>query len=277
MFRVAILILAIGAGGIAAWMALAMRAEPAAVSTIVQAPAATTERAVLVAVADVAQGQALTRENMRWQPLPESAFNPAFISREARPNAIESMAGWILRGPIAAGEPLRDDKLSPPTSGLSAMLSSGKRAVAVRVTAENTAGGFVLPNDRVDVLHTQSISSGDKNEGLKESVTHTILTNVLVLAVDQSLDEKHVDDKSKAKLAAVGKTATLEVNQTQAELITASEASGTLSLALRSAADNGDTTTTMTAMPVAERPLAPREVLVLRGGAIMAPAAPKSP
>jgi len=120
------------------------------------------------------------------------------------------------------------------------MLPPGKRAVAVRITAENTAGGFILPNDRVDVLHT--LGSLDKPEGQKDYTTRTILSNITVLAIDQTLDErnKERDEKSKAKSAAVGKTATLELDPRQAELLIAAEAAGTLSLALRSTADNAE-------------------------------------
>jgi pilus assembly protein CpaB len=149
------------------------------------------------------------------------------------------MVGAVVRSKMIAGEPIRDDKLGLSNPGLlSSMLPPGKRAVAVRVTAENTAGGFIMPTDRVDVLHT--VGSLDKPEGQKDYTTHTILTNITVLAIDQTLDERSPDEKTKAKLAAVGKTATLELTPRQAELLTAAEAAGTLSLALRSNADNAD-------------------------------------
>ena len=119
------------------------------------------------------------------------------------------------------------------------MLPSGKRAVAVRITAENTAGGFILPDDRVDVL--QTIAQQDKRRRPAEELhDRTILTNVTVLAIDQTLDETNKDEKGKAKSAAIGKTATLELDPRQAELLTAAEAAGTLSLALRSTADNAE-------------------------------------
>jgi len=238
MFRFIILIVALVAGGGAAWIAWSMRGESPAPAVVQVSPAVATLD-VLVAEIDLAQGQTITKESVRWQAWPESA-----------------------------GEPIREEKLGPVNGGLlSSMLPSGKRAVAVRVTAENTAGGFILPNDRVDVLHT--VGSHDKPEGLKDFTTRTILTNITVLAIDQTLDEKNKDEKSKAKPAAVGKTATLELDPRQAEMLTAAEAAGTLSLALRSTADNGEAT--RPPLPFVSLS-APQAVLILRGAGTTAPA-----
>jgi pilus assembly protein CpaB len=267
MFRFVILFVALVAGCGAAWIAFAMRSDPPSPVVVRETPAAAT-RDILVATTDLAPGQTLTKDSMRWQAWPESAVQRFYIDRSARPDAIASLVGTVVRSGMIAAEPIRDDRLGPLTSGLlSSMLPSGKRAVAVRITAENTAGGFILPNDRVDVLHT--LGSVDKPEGQKEYTTRTILTNVAVLAIDQTMDERGRDEKSKAKPTAVGKTATLELDPRQAELLTAAEAAGTLSLALRSAADNAE---------IAPAPLKPamqpsyRPVVIVRGAsAVVAP------
>jgi pilus assembly protein CpaB len=271
MFRFIILFVAIVAGGGAAWVAFTMRGEPAAPVVVQEAPPPAT-REVLVASTDLVQGQTITKENVRWQSWPDGVALPAHIDRLARPDAIVGVVGAVVRGSIKAGEPIRDDRLGPPNAGLlSSMLPSGKRAVAVRITAENTAGGFILPHDRVDVLHT--LGSSDKPEGQKDYTTHTILTNITVLAIDQTLDERSKDEKGKAKPAAIGKTATLELTPRQAESITAAEASGTLSLALRSTADNADVAPAPPPLVVAQPAILP--VVIIRGGS--AAAAPKSP
>jgi pilus assembly protein CpaB len=155
------------------------------------------------------------------------------------------------------------------------MLPAGKRAVAVRITAEKTAGGLILPNDRVDVLHT--LESGDKPEGQKDYTTRTILTNIVVLAVDQTLNETNKDEKGKARAVPIGKTVTLELDPRQAEVLVAAEASGTISLALRSAADNAEVAPPLKLAPlkVAAQPVA-EPVVILRGGSGGA-AAPKLP
>ena len=226
LLRVVLLIGALGAGGVAAWLVVAARPEP--VTKVVEAaPAATQD--VLVAAGDLLPAQTLTKENLRWQPWPQGALNPIYLTRTSRPDAIEFLAGSIIRNRIASGEPIREENFTPRHAGyLATVLPAGKRAMAVRISAESTAGGFILPNDRVDVLHSDG----------KSPVSHTILSNVRVLAIDQVVDDANKNDTSKANV--IGKTATLELDPSQAEILTAAQAAGTLSLALRSAADNDD-------------------------------------
>jgi pilus assembly protein CpaB len=225
LLRVVLLIGALGAGGVAAWLVVAARPEP--VTKVVEAPAATQD--VLVAASDLLPAQTLTKESLRWQSWPQSALNPVYLTRTSRRDAIDYLAGSIIRNRIAAGEPIREENLTPRHAGyLATVLPAGKRAMAVRISAESTAGGFILPNDRVDVLHSDG----------KSPVSHTILSNVRVLAIDQVVDDASKNDTSKANV--IGKTATLELDPSQAEILTAAQAAGTLSLSLRSAADNDD-------------------------------------
>jgi pilus assembly protein CpaB len=239
MLRIVILIAALFAGGVAAWMALALRGQPTVVTTA-NPPTPAPVQDVLVAAANLGPGQALTKENMRWQSWPENALPPASIIRSAKPDALETkpkgLADSIVRSRMTSGDPIRDENLVPLNAGfLSAMLPSGKRAVAVRISAQTTAGGFIVPSDRVDVVLTVA---QDKNE----PVSSTILRDVPVLAIDQTADERSKDESGKTKATVVGKTATLELDPSQVEIITAGETQGTLSLALRSAADNGEVT-----------------------------------
>lgn len=233
MFRVLILLISLSAGGAAAWLAINMQAPAAtpAKMLLLQTPEKVGEE-VLVASADLAQGQTLSEDHVRWQAWPDRAINPGFIRRSARPDALEALKDSVVRSHFVAGEPIREEKLANPGSGfLSAILPSGKRAIGVRVTAENTAGGFILPNDRVDVIHTVA---EDKGGGQSVNVSRTILSNIRVLAIDQKADETSGD------AVAIGKTATLELSPKEAEIIAAAEASGALSLALRSTADNDE-------------------------------------
>jgi pilus assembly protein CpaB len=225
LLRVVLLIGALGAGGVAAWLVVAARPEP--VTKVVESAPATQD--VLVAAADLLPAQTLTKENLRWQSWPQSALNPIYLTRTSRPDAIDFLAGSIIRNRMAAGEPIREENFTPRHAGyLATVLPAGKRAMAVRISAESTAGGFILPNDRVDVLHSDG----------KSPVSHTILSNVRVLAIDQVVDDVNKNDTSKANV--IGKTATLELDPSQAEILTAAQAAGTLSLSLRSAADNDD-------------------------------------
>ncbi|NIX78384.1 Flp pilus assembly protein CpaB [Microvirga terricola] len=228
MLRVIILVIAIGAGGMAAWLVLSTRSR----ETVVVAPTPPAQTAdVLVSAADLAQGQALDQKSLRWQAWPKDAVSPGFITRDAKPDALTALNGVLVRSHFIAGEPIREEKLLRGPSGmLASMLPAGKRAVAIRVSAESTAGGFILPNDRVDVI--QSISSG--GDGKAEHRSRILLKNLRVLAVDQKAEE------TKGQLVVVGKTATLEVSPMEAETISAAQAAGTLSLALRSIADSDE-------------------------------------
>lgn len=219
MFRVLVLAGALVAGGLAAWLSLGFQSGPAPAATIAAEQVKTSD--VLVAAVDLPQGSTLNDQGLRWQAWPDDAVNPSFISRSARPDALKELSGTVVRQSMVVGEPIREGKLATKGSGyLAALLPTGKRAVAVRVSAESSAGGFILPNDRVDVLHTTG-----------NGKTRTLLTSILVLAIDQKASDSGAD-------TAVGKTATLELDPKQAEAIAGAQASGALSLALRSTADN---------------------------------------
>jgi pilus assembly protein CpaB len=236
LFRVLVLAVALVAGGIAAYLALNMRPGGTPAPTVVELAPQIQSQDVLVASSDINQGAKLTADNIRWQRWPDDAMNASYIQKQTMPDAIEKLQNSVVRSQFVAGEPIREVKLARPESGfLSAILPTGMRAVAVRVSAQNTAGGFILPNDRVDVI--QTIGQQAATDAPAENVSRTILTNVKVLAIDQQVAEQN------GEAVVVGKTATLELDPAQVELITASEASGTLSLALRSMADADEVVT----------------------------------
>lgn len=229
MLRAMLLSIALVSGGVAAWLVVSM--QPAETRTAEGFGTASTRmESVLVAAVKVEQGTQLLPQHLRWQSWPASAVSPAFILRSARPNAAEELSGSIMRSPVVAGGPIVMEQLAPAKSNfLSAVLTPGMRAAAIRISAEKTAGGFILPNDRVDVLLTMPCRPEDGCT--TKMAVRTILRNVRVLAIDQSGGGKKSED------VLVGKTATLELNPVQAETLVGAEASGALSLVLRSAAD----------------------------------------
>lgn len=233
MLRALLLIVALGSGGISAWLLAATptsEASPAVQPEVASAPM----EEVLLAAVDMPKGHAVTVEAVRWQPWPADALNDAFIVRSRRPDAVEELVGSKLKDDVLAGRPIIAQDLVPKgASFLSAVLVPGMRAVAIAISAEKTAGGFVLPDDRVDVLLTSPCRPEEGCNGAMSA--RTILKNVRVLAIDQSGSE----DGSSGVL--LGKTATLELDPHQAEELIAAEASGTLSLVLRSAADSVET------------------------------------
>jgi pilus assembly protein CpaB len=234
MLRIIVLVIAIGAGGFAGWLVLSKQAVDApAPSAVASAPAILMED-VLVAATDLSQGQTIDDGKLRWQSWPKDAIPPNFISRKTKPDASTSLKGSIVRSYLVAGEPIREEKLFRGSAGLlAALLPVGKRAVAIRVSAESTAGGFVLPNDRVDVIQTMTRQAGNQSENL----SRTLLSNIRVLAVDQKADD------TKGDAAVVGKTVTLELSPVQAETVASGQATGALSLALRSVADTDEVST----------------------------------
>lgn len=224
--RVVVLTVALAAGGAAAMLAGRSTPPPAAPD----APQAKIETIdVLVAKADIGLGQTVTPGDMEWQAWPPAVASGNFIRKNDRADAMDSLSGSIARAPFVAGEPIREAKLvKPQGSGfMAAILPTGMRAMSTEISPETGAGGFILPNDRVDVLVTRRNSDNTK----EATPAEIILTNVRVLAIDQNVEEKN------GQKVVIGKTATLELTPSQAETLTASKANGTISLALRSIAD----------------------------------------
>lgn len=230
--RILVLALALLAGGGAAY--LIKFDDPPPPPAPVPAPAARLDtEEVLVANGDIGIGQSISQQTLRWQVWPKAAVSGAnFVVRQGRPNAAEQLAGSIARTAFANGEPIREDKLIKANGSgyMAAVLPAGMRAISTPISPETGAGGFILPNDRVDVLliRAQKTSSGDAYS------SETILTNVRVLAIDQTVEEKN------GQRVVVGKIATLALNARNAETLALATRLGTLALALRSLADAGD-------------------------------------
>ena len=226
--RIIVLGIALSAGGVAAWLASGSDNKPAPAEPV--ATLATVD--VLIAKSDIGLGQTVKPEDMVWQTWPSATASSSFIKRTDRPDAQNQIAGSIARDPVIAGEPIREQKLvkSNGSGFMAAILPSGARAVSTEVSPETGAGGFILPNDRVDVLLTKKDKNPD-GKGPDVAVSEVILSNIRVLAIDQAPKEKE------GSSALVGRTATLELKPEQTETLARSRQSGTLSLALRSIAD----------------------------------------
>jgi pilus assembly protein CpaB len=230
--RIVVLTVAIAAGGVAAMLA-GRSDKPPEVKPDAAPVVATLD--ILVAKADIAMGQALSPGDIAWQAWPAATATGNFIRRTDRPTAMEDLAGNIARVPFVAGEPIREAKLvNAKGSGfMAAILPSGMRAVSTQISPETGAGGFILPNDRVDVILTRRDREAEKATGSEVQTSETVLSNIRVLAIDQSVEEKSGGQK-----VVVGKTATLEMTPSQAETLTLSRQLGSLSLALRSITDS---------------------------------------
>jgi pilus assembly protein CpaB len=228
-----------------------------------EAPVATGTASVRVLVAkrDLPTGTTLAAGDMGWQDWPAEGLNSTFTTDGAPASvkqtgakgaakdaaaaagglfgdsAIKSFEGAVVREPFVTGEPIVVRKIVKAGEGnyMSVVLKPGHRAMSVPVTVDTAAGGFILPGDRVDIILSRD-GGGDKG-----MVTETVLRNVRVLAIDQTIQ---AEKDAKTMLGAV---ATLEIASGDSELVAQAQArakaGGTLALALRSYTDAGAPTT----------------------------------
>lgn len=227
--RILILVFAIAAAGGAAFLARNLvGARPVAVAT--PAPSiAMTE--VLVAGDAIRLGTNVTPEMLRWQPWPVDAAAEQFVRRDQMPDAqMVFGTGAVARVGLLKGEPVTTEKLvNAESSGfLAAALTPGKRAIAIQISAATGAGGFILPNDRVDVILTWQEQSVET--GTAQFFSTTVLTNVRVLAIDQVVSDTMGEEAETPSV--VGKTATLELSPAEAQMLALADAQGEISLAL---------------------------------------------
>lgn len=230
------LILLVGALVIAIGTALAARSMFAGASAPAAeaAPVEAQGPKVLVAKRSLPVGTIITADAISYQLWPQELVQDAyFIDGEAN---MELLLGTVVRFPVTAGEPVTQGSLVAPGDRgfLAAALGPGMRAVTISVSARTGVGGFVFPGDRIDLMLTQTVEGGADGQGLR--ATETILSNLRVLATDQSTETTTTEDGR--TVVQPTRTVTLEVTPRIAEKIQVAETIGTLSLALRSIADN---------------------------------------
>src|SRR5713226_9155713 len=233
--RIVVLTIALSAGGVAAYLARGADNKTLPAEPVVQLQTVD----VLVAKADIGLGQSVTPDNLQWQMWPATTASNSFIRRGERPEAAKEVAGSIARSPFLAGEPIREQKLVKASGSgfMAAILPAGMRAVSTEISPETGAGGFILPNDRVDVILSKREKNPDRTNSADIVNSRVILSNIRVLAIDQTIEEKN------GQKVVVGKTATLELKPKQSEALARARQSGTLSLALRSLADANESVT----------------------------------
>ncbi|MFD1695483.1 Flp pilus assembly protein CpaB [Roseibium aestuarii] len=228
--RLLVLGVALGAGLIAARLVM-NTGTPAPQQSMLPDAAEVTREEVLVAARDIALGTKLSSADLKWAPWPVEAVPKGAVTKTRSPKGRESYVGQLAKAQIYDGDPIRVERLVDTDQGfMAAMLPKGKRAIAVGVEAETTAGGFILPGDKVDLILTRS---GRESGGSVRS--ETILENIRVLAIDTvTAGEKE------QKTLAPKRTATLELTPQQAEVVAQAQKLGTIDLALRSVEDSSD-------------------------------------
>jgi pilus assembly protein CpaB len=231
--RLIVLGLAAVAAGGAAFLARGLLGGGSSNVKAAQGPAPVTTSEVLVASSDLTPGQRLLPEEVRWQKWPRSSVDSSFFTDGNTPSLEALVKGTVVRSPIVAGEPVTDAKIvrSDATGFMAATLTPGMRAVSIPISVASLAGGFILPNDRVDLMLTSQVP--DSPHRFR---TTTFLRNVRVLAIDQTFSDARNPDKSQKPVSDV-RTATLELAPNQAERVARAQASGALSLSLRPLTD----------------------------------------
>jgi pilus assembly protein CpaB len=224
--RVIVLAIALIAALGAAWIAKRIVSGPHEVQQVEKTVGAVD---VLVAARDINLGDSVSADDFKWQQWPSENLAAGLISKEGDPEAPTKFSGAIARASFIEGEPIKEQKLIKTSEGgvMAAILPSGMRAISTPISEETSAGGFILPNDRVDVILSHKIRVGNKEEPASEAV----LRNVRVLAIGQTLEQQG------GEKVATGKTATLELTPPQAETLALAQSMGEISLSLRSLAD----------------------------------------
>ena len=199
------------------------------------APAVPQGPKILIAKKAMAVGTIVDAESLGWQPWPKELLQSAYYSEGQPDSDPQKLLGTVVRYQVTAGQPLtRGALVGPKDRGfLAAALGPGMRAITVPVNASTGVAGFVFPGDHVDLVLTQGVQGGGDGPELK--VSETIVRNIRVLATDQRFTDKDEDGKTLVKTFS---NVTIEVTPRIAEKISVAQSMGTLSLTLRSIADN---------------------------------------
>ena len=199
------------------------------------APAVPLGPKILVARKSLPVGTIIDQESLTFQEWPKEMMQNAYYVEGGTDADISKLLGTVVRNPITAGQPVTRGALVGPNDRgfLAAALGPGMRAVTVPVSVTSGVAGFVFPGDRIDMVLTQEVRGGGDGPPLR--VSETIVRNLRVLATDQRIDGKDEDGKTEPKISS---TVTLEATPRLAEKIAVAQSLGSLSLSLRSIADN---------------------------------------
>jgi pilus assembly protein CpaB len=248
--RLVILLIAAAAAIGAVFLVRSMQAPaPAVAAADVAAPAPVPVeiplKQILVANNTIPAGKFVSLDDLKWQGWPADAQMDSFIDKEKEAEALEKMVGAVARFDIVAGEPVTKTKLQHPgTAGfMSVMLTPGMRAVSIEIETETAAGGFIQPNDRVDVIVTREVETANAQANPLAGIrSDLILQNVRVLAIDQvygtpPMESSEGEARTGQGAVIVGSRATLELSERDATLVNTARKAGDISLTLRSIAD----------------------------------------
>jgi pilus assembly protein CpaB len=211
-----ILVAAIIMGGLAAFLARNW--------LISRTQVAETNSTVVVAARQLPFGTPLSEETVREIPWAAKVVPAGSYSSK---EALFKDGRRVSLASIQENEPILNAKITGPgeRASLSTLLDKDKRAITIRVDDVRGVAGFILPNDRVDVvlIRNATDASGSRQSDL-------LLQDVKVIAIDQIASQQKDNP-------VVAKAVTLEVTPYEAQKISLATNVGNLSLILRKSGD----------------------------------------
>jgi pilus assembly protein CpaB len=240
---VVLIVLALGTALIAAYLVNEFLSSHTPAQQTPTANSQVGTKSVLVAARDITPGTVLTKDDVRWQPWPETLIEadrfvvqPDTVAGQTAPkDPQQDFIDHIARRSIQSGEPMNAEMVikQGDSSVTAANIAPGMRAITINVTQPAGVAGLILPGDHVDVVVNTSIRDLAGLEGWKDVVvryaSETILMNLRVVAINQKLSHDPKDG-----VAEPGNLVTLEVSPQQAEKLLVAQQLGPLSLTLRS-------------------------------------------
>ncbi|HAY06075.1 MAG TPA: Flp pilus assembly protein CpaB [Hyphomonas sp.] len=233
--RIIILVLALAAAGGAAFLVLQLSKPQIVTQTVTESELLVKEKEVsevqvLTVTRDFLVGETIKSEDLQWSHWPKANVVEGYYVYTVVPASVEELNGAVVKTALYKGEPLLPQKIvmKGEQGLLSAMMSPDMRAVSVEISAESASGGFVLPNDRVDLILTYDQKSQPERGISERTLASTIIQNVRILAIDQNFAVN-----AEGETARLGSTATIEVTPREAELVAMAQRVGKVTLSLR--------------------------------------------
>lgn len=222
---IVLVVAAIAAVG-ALFLIRGMGSRTATATSEVAAPIAGEQ--VLIAARDIAQGAALTPSDIGVALFPQGSVSEAFVRTSTQPSAQTEFVGAVTRRSFVRGEPITAGSVVQPDGRgfMAAQLPPGYRAVAVEIEPETAAGGYIQPNDHVDVIVTHRVEEGSQ----RQSRSEIVLQDIRVLALGENTTTQTSGEGPQQLQAPV---AVLEVTAEDARALALAVEMGDVSLALR--------------------------------------------
>jgi pilus assembly protein CpaB len=233
-----LIVVALGIAGLTAVLLSRYVADQRAQTVVVPQVAGPATEDVLVAAVNIKTGTIIKAEDIRYEAWPSVALDGRFVRRGGTEDPKAGFVGAIARRGLMAGEPMTPQAVfrQDEAGVMAGLLSPGMRAVSIPVTPNNAVSGFILPNDRVDVLLNLDVraASPDAEKAMGGEMarysTEVLLSDVRVVAIDDKL----VRADAAANMTA--KAVTLELSPKDAEIILTATRLGEINLVLRSLA-----------------------------------------